>query len=56
MTSEQAIAHASAMGARAGDEWRTSGVPSPNPFDREKFPELAAAWRRAYFKAAARRA
>ena len=44
-------ARASAMGARAGREWLQTGVPSPNPFDRDKFPALADAWRAAYFDA-----
>jgi hypothetical protein len=50
--SDQAIGHASAMGARAGEAWRTLGTPSRNPFDQERQTELAQAWRRAYFKAA----
>lgn len=51
---DASTAHASAMGARAGDEWRSTGIPSPNPFDRDKFPALASAWRAAYFAAAAK--
>jgi len=38
------------MGARAGEAFRETGVPSRNPFrDATRFPELAAAWRDGYF-------
>ena len=40
------------MGERAGVTWRDTGVPQPNPFDRDQLPELAQAWRAAYLKAA----
>lgn len=49
---DQSLADASAMGARAGESWRTTGIPAVNPFDAGKFPELAQAWRGAYFDAA----
>lgn len=41
---------AAAMGRRAGEELRATGVPTLNPFRRRK--ELAAAWREGYFAAA----
>lgn len=47
MTAEQSAA---AMGDRAGQALRTTGLPTPNPF-RGKSPGLAAAWRRAYLTA-----
>lgn len=43
---------ATAMGQRAGEDWKQTGVPTPNPFDQHQQPELAQAWRRAYFHAA----
>lgn len=43
---------AARMGTRAGVAFRTSGIPSTNPFPTGA---LATAWRRAYFAAARRR-
>jgi hypothetical protein len=43
------------MGARAGDVFRRLGMPSRNPFSVTTRPELAAAWRAAYFAALRRR-
>lgn len=51
----KAEASASAMGARAGETFRDIGAPSPNPFDQDRRPALAEAWRRAYFAALTRR-
>lgn len=45
------LEHAAAMGRRAGQAWRDTGVPTPNPFAQATHPELAQAWRRAYFAA-----
>lgn len=39
------------MGARAGGLFVTAGIPTINPFDQATRPELAQAWRRAYFDA-----
>lgn len=49
--SDATIQHVTDMGTRAGQDWRDTGMPSPNPFDQGKQPILAQAWRRAYFAA-----
>jgi hypothetical protein len=51
-----AVAHAAAMGRRAGDRFRAEGIPTPNPFAGVRNrDDLAAAWRRAYLGAATTR-
>jgi len=48
--SQASLDAAKRMGARAGEAFRETGVPSRNPFrDATRFPELAAAWRDGYF-------
>lgn len=42
---------AAAMGRRAGEDWKRTGIPTPNPFKQDTQPDLAQAWRRAYFAA-----
>lgn len=49
--SDDTVGRASTMGARAAASFIETGVPSPNPFPREKWPDLADAWRRAYLDA-----
>lgn len=44
-----AASTAEAMGRRAGEDFRATGVPTRNPFTRTGPAELAAAWRRGYF-------
>jgi hypothetical protein len=39
---------AAGMGARAGRDFRDTGIPTPNPIDQATQPELAQAWRAAY--------
>lgn len=48
-----ALTSAANMGRRAGERFRETGVPSPNPLQGKGPDELAAAWRRAYFTACA---
>ncbi|HEY3714379.1 MAG TPA: hypothetical protein VGL39_07630 [Jatrophihabitantaceae bacterium] len=42
------------MGARAGSAFRETGVPTRCPFRDDRLADIAQAWRRAYFAAAAR--
>lgn len=52
----ESIRAASAMGARAGEAFRDTGIPTPNPFDVRRYALLSDAWRRAYMGALAGRA
>lgn len=45
----KAAAAAARMGARAGEVFARLGLPTRNPFSVADRPELAAAWRAAYF-------
>lgn len=42
------------MGQRAGQHFRDLGIPTPNPFSAAQ-PDLAQAWRVAYFANAGKR-
>lgn len=54
MTTQATLDSAANMGRRAGARFKSSGVPTRNPFQNVTGrPELAAAWRRAYFEASA---
>jgi hypothetical protein len=43
------------MGTRAGQLWRTSRIPTRNPFRHPALRELAARWRSAFIAAASQR-
>ena len=51
----KAAAAAARMGARAGEVFARLGLPTRNPFSVADRPELAAAWRAAYFAELRRR-
>jgi hypothetical protein len=51
MATEQALASATAMGKRRGEQFRDTGLPAANPFVKPEVKDLGQAWRRAYFQA-----